>query len=786
MEWSKYQQDIFSWIDKSVGNLIVVAVAGSGKTTTLVEMVRKMEGSVFLGAFNKKMGEELKSRIAGMEFKNAGTFHSAGFRALSGSMRGTRITVDDKKVAKLFAAWADEADGSMRKYFGFVVKAVSMAKQRGIGIPGSTLIDDTQAWEEMSLYFGIDNDLPEDAKLSTGIECAKYILMESNKLVNTVDFDDMIYLPLYRQVKFWQHDWVLIDEAQDTNPVRRMLAYKLLKRNGRLVAVGDPHQCHPSGTTVEVTGIGKVLIEDLRKGQQVMTYCNGYFPGKVTQGRKIQKVVSRHYEGYLIVISSNGKTHKVTPSHKCLVRLGIKKRGYALYLMERNRQFRVGVCSWQHRGDFGVSIRASQEKADKLWILKFFDDFNEARDMEMLLAYKYRIPQLTFISSSKRQVIGGLLQFRLNRFWRKFGNNETEAIHILNKFGRDYEYPFWTKSSNDHIGSMYSFITQACNLQDGWFSICTYTGDPHKPVWGVVNITKEIYKGKVFSLQVEPTESGRRLYIANDIVTHNSIYGFAGADNNALDLIKDKFNCETLPLTISYRCPKAVVAHAQKWVSHIEAAETAPEGEVKEITSETLLEQGLNRSDAILCRYNKYLVALCFKLIRNGIPARIEGREIGEGLIKLTRKWKVSSLSALYGRLMNYKDREVKKALDKKQESRADRITDQVDTLYVLIERAEEQRLDVRGLEDMIREMFENDVKSKGILTLSSCHRAKGLEWDRVFILGRSELMPSPMAHQEWQQEQELNLIYVAITRAKKVLIEVTGVSLNGKRKEAV
>ncbi len=508
MEWSAYQKNIFKWINESVGNLIVVAVAGSGKTTTLVEMVRRMEGSVFLGAFNKKMGEELKRRIVGMEFKNAGTFHSAGFRALAGSMRGKRIQVDDKKVAKLFDTWVDESDdGGMRKYFGFVVKAVSMAKQRGISLPGSTLIDDNQAWEEMILHFGIDNDLPEDAKLIVGIENAKHILKESNQQIDVIDFDDMIYLPLLRQVKFWQHDWVLTDELQDTNPVRRMLVRKLLKRNGRVVGVGDPKQ---------------------------------------------------------------------------------------------------------------------------------------------------------------------------------------------------------------------------------------------------------------------------------------SIMGFGGADNDAMDQFKNEFNCEELPLTISYRCPKAVVAHAQKWVSHIEAAETASEGEVKEITYDTLLEQRLNRDDAILCRYNKYLVALCFKLIRNGIPARIEGREIGEGLIKLTRKWKVSSLLALHERLMNYKDREVKKALNKKQESRADRIVDQVETLYVLIERAEEKRLDVRGLEDMIREMFENDVKSKGILTLSSCHRAKGLEFDRVFILGRSELMPSPLARQEWQQEQETNLIYMSITRAKKTLIEVTGVSLNGKRKEVV
>ncbi len=39
-----------------------------------------------------------------------------------------------------------------------------------------------------------------------------------------IDFDDMILAPLYFKAKFWPKDWILVDESQDTNPARRVLA----------------------------------------------------------------------------------------------------------------------------------------------------------------------------------------------------------------------------------------------------------------------------------------------------------------------------------------------------------------------------------------------------------------------------------------------------------------------------------------------------------------------------------------------------------------------------------
>ncbi len=265
---------------------------------------------------------------------------------------------------------------------------------------------------------------------------------------------------------------------------------------------------------------------------------------------------------------------------------------------------------------------------------------------------------------------------------------------------------------------------------------------------------------------------------------HQAIYGFTGADNDSLQQIADTFNAIKLPLTVTYRCPKAVVRHAQKWVSHIQSHESSPEGEVREmayhdvLATMTSIPRDEYSETAFLCRNNKYLVGLCFKMIRAGMPAKIEGREIGTGLIQLATRWKAcKTVNGLETKLQEYLTKEVAKATAAGHTDKADRITDQVETLLVMIDRAREQKLDrVSDLEAMIQEMFQDNVAGKGLITLCSAHKSKGLEWDTVYLLGRDQLMPSKFAVQQWQLDQENNLIYVAVTRAKKTLIEVTGV----------
>jgi len=62
-----------------------------------------------------------------------------------------------------------------------------------------------------------------------------------------------------------------------------------------------------------------------------------------------------------------------------------------------------------------------------------------------------------------------------------------------------------------------------------------------------------------------------------------------------------------------------------------------------------------------------------------------------------------------------------------------------------------------------------SDNRDGSVLTLATVHKSKGLEWDRVFILD-PKLMPSKYARQQWQLDQETNIHYVAITRARQEL----------------
>jgi superfamily I DNA/RNA helicase len=263
-----------------------------------------------------------------------------------------------------------------------------------------------------------------------------------------------------------------------------------------------------------------------------------------------------------------------------------------------------------------------------------------------------------------------------------------------------------------------------------------------------------------------------------------AIYGFTGADSNALDQIVSDFDAVELPLSVSYRCSEAVVNHAKAFYPTIESAEGCSKGSVESLTYNTLVEKAdtlnLSHTDSILCRTNAPLLRTAFSLIKKGIPCRIEGRDIGQGLINIIQKWKVAKLDTLEQRLEVYKDREIQKAKVKNNGSLASIVEDKVECIKACIDKCKlEGKTHVKDLIELILSMFSNsdDTRTpKNLLTLCSVHKSKGLEWNRVFLLGRKDYMPSKWAKKDWMKVQENNLTYVAITRAKETLVEVEGV----------
>jgi DNA helicase II / ATP-dependent DNA helicase PcrA len=245
-----------------------------------------------------------------------------------------------------------------------------------------------------------------------------------------------------------------------------------------------------------------------------------------------------------------------------------------------------------------------------------------------------------------------------------------------------------------------------------------------------------------------------------------AIYGFRGADSNSLNKIAEDFNCKRLPLTVSYRCPTSVVDFAKKFVTHIEAAPGAPAGAVVNVGT-LWNERDFKANDLIVCRTTKPLVTLAFTLIRAHVPARIMGREIGNGLKSLINKMNGKGIDGLIAKLEAWTLREVEKALAKGQDSKAEAISDKTDTVMFLISSLTENGRTVPALLALIDSLFADTANA---VVLSTIHKAKGLEADRVYWLNSSQC-PSKWARQDWQKQQERNLCYVAITRARSELL---------------
>lgn len=492
MNASSQQEAIVSWALHGSGNLVIQARAGTGKTTTLLKMVKAItdarKGFMFLGAYNKSIAQELQVKLQDADVSafdaEASTLHAAGFRIWR--KVAPNVKVDENKVRKILFELTD-GDKKMQGYLSEAGQAVSLAKQTGFwerDIPWTSIMD----------HFGID--ILEDDLEDFYMLCSSAYHHSRAQDREVIDFDDMILCAL-GQPPVRTYDWVLLDEAQDTNPARRELAKLLLKPEGRFIAVGDDRQ---------------------------------------------------------------------------------------------------------------------------------------------------------------------------------------------------------------------------------------------------------------------------------------AIYGFTGADATAMDIIREEMRAQVLPLTISYRCPQLIIKEAQHYVPDIEAAPTALLGAVHrlKLVAKVDLENEFTpamfrQDDAILCRLTRPLLKIAYALIRQKIPCKVEGRDIGKSLEKLVTRWKVPTLEMLVAKLEVFKARESEKLNRQGKHAQLANMEDKVDSLLALCEVLQDEgQVYVTHLLALIEKMFGSIQEAGRILTLSTIHKAKGKEWDRVFLL--DNYMPSPYARKEWQYLQEQNLAYVAVTRARRTL----------------
>lgn len=254
---SPYQQAIFAFVRDGSGNGIVAAVAGAGKTSTLVQAAKLLTADGIFLAFNKHIAEELQRRLTGTKL-TAKTIHSVGMAALSSHLgRGPRV--DPRKYQKLVRAdlWEHEdafldaiAEGDTAKlYEARTIKEQhkQTAEKVFVALLDKVRVTRTDASDADALLTMVEHFT---------LECPAHLLRIAPTILprilaagerqaaeeKVIDFTDMLCLPVAWNVPLPIFRWVFVDECQDLSAAQLDLVLRLRAEDGRVLAVGDENQ----------------------------------------------------------------------------------------------------------------------------------------------------------------------------------------------------------------------------------------------------------------------------------------------------------------------------------------------------------------------------------------------------------------------------------------------------------------------------------------------------------------------------------------------------------------
>ncbi len=280
-----------------------------------------------------------------------------------------------------------------------------------------------------------------------------------------------------------------------------------------------------------------------------------------------------------------------------------------------------------------------------------------------------------------------------------------------------------------------------------------------------VDETQDLNLGQI-ELVVRACAPGGRVCAVGD--DRQAIYAFRGADEHAVENVIERLKAKILPLSVTRRCPRAVVALAQEIVPDLEAAPDAHEGEVAEVTLDFLRREAVP-GDFVLSRSNAPLIGLCLGFVGAGLPALIAGRDTGAGLIVRIRRTEARTVPEILDRIDEWADAEIERLEAQDPPGDATTVIDTVACVHALAKDLATVDEVVRRIEELFASAEEDDEEGLPVskLVLSTTHKAKGAERERVWVLADT--------YRKRDTTEEENLWYVAITRAKQTLYIVKG-----------
>jgi DNA helicase II / ATP-dependent DNA helicase PcrA len=262
---SHYQQAIFDFVRSGTGDGVVRATAGSGKTTTLVEIARHLPddlNAVFL-AFNKHTADELKARLPG--HVQACTVHALGrrtllqaFPSLAGRQpegRKSRQLIRERIGELRFEFAVGDENWPVAEQYLFDLLKFAVANVTNTKVEG----------EVAALAVEYNLNPPPDHGLE--LQChreVRELLRRRFDVLRTqqlYDYDDMLYIPAVhpKTMPVPQYDFVFVDEAQDLSAVQLRLVLRAVRDGGRRLFVGDERQAIYGFTGADADSLSRIV-----------------------------------------------------------------------------------------------------------------------------------------------------------------------------------------------------------------------------------------------------------------------------------------------------------------------------------------------------------------------------------------------------------------------------------------------------------------------------------------------------------------------------------------------
>ncbi|HEV2403764.1 MAG TPA: UvrD-helicase domain-containing protein [Candidatus Saccharimonadales bacterium] len=504
-------------VETTEGPLLILAGAGSGKTKTLTHRIayilaahKATPYNILAVTFTNKAAGEMRRRVGELLGQSSdsrgfmpfmGTFHAICVRLL-------RQDGDSIGIPRTFVIF-DEADRLQA-----VKQAIATFKIDPKKFPPRVMAGIISSAKGELLTA---TDLTRSGSTPSQRTAAQ-IFPEYERILeeaSALDFDDLInravaMLKTQQAVREkWQQQfrYIMIDEYQDTNGAQYQLVKLLMNKENNIAVVGDDWQCLLPGSQIETTR-GPKNIEAVTKGEQVRA-ATGY--GR-TRDFLIIARKQFHYKGEVLYIkTAGGRKLTCTPNHLLFARWG-KTDAYFVYLMYAPAKgYRIGTAKGTRfdgkKHDVGLRVRANQERADRMWVLKVCMDREEAMYYEALFAYSYGIPMLVFRADTNRSML--LSQHHIDAIYCEIDTVE-RAQKLMAELGLIFEYPHFAPqaTTRDEVKrvniNMVLFGDKRTSQQTSWSAsrISANTTDP-QDLQAFAELGYKVRAGRAGTFRVE-------------------------------------------------------------------------------------------------------------------------------------------------------------------------------------------------------------------------------------------------------------------------------------------